>query len=281
MKKIISLLLCAVMLLIPMTVSAADYPEEMLIMMGDVTLDGKISAADARRVLRMSAYLESSEGVSLLSADADGNGKLTAADARLILRKSAGLGELTCGFDSEGVPNSLKAIRSDTFILGVSYDDMSFTIVKKGDNVYVLGADPDGSMAEMGMEDCGVMYNDNKLYMTYKSKGNDIAMYIPESMYETMGISLADIKGLAESIAMFLPDELGVPEKQTVEGETIYVYNINDVDMNCRITVDSYGVIRTIDNFGDDGEIVDTVVISQVNAQVDSSYFDMSKFELI
>lgn len=278
MKKIISLLLCAVMLLIPMTVCAA---EETHVLMGDITLDGKISAADARRVLRMSALVESSEGVNLLSADADGNGKLTAADARLILRKSAGLGELTCGFDANGIPNSFRAIKSNTFILGVAYDDVTFTIVKKGENIYVLGADPDGSMAQMGMEDCGIMFNDGNLYMTYKNKGKDIAMYIPDSLYDSMGISLDDIRNLADGVAMFLPEDPGVPEKQTADGKTVYVYNIDTDEMKCRITTDAYGVLRTIDNLGENGEVIDTVVVTKVNAQVDSSYFNMDKFEII
>ncbi len=57
----------------------------------DVDGSGKITAADARLALRVSANLATLSGIALLAADADANGKVTAADARLILRKSAGL----------------------------------------------------------------------------------------------------------------------------------------------------------------------------------------------
>ena len=60
---------------------------------GDVNGDGKITAADARIVLRISAKLDSMENYNLpLEAfDVTGDGKLTAADARKILRISAKL----------------------------------------------------------------------------------------------------------------------------------------------------------------------------------------------
>ena len=58
----------------------------------DVNGDGKITAADARLALRVSAKLTVFEDTnSFFAADIDSNGKITAADARAILRKSAGL----------------------------------------------------------------------------------------------------------------------------------------------------------------------------------------------
>ena len=54
---------------------------------GDIDGDGKISAADARLVLRMSVGLEKID----MTADVDDDGKVSAADARLILRVSVGL----------------------------------------------------------------------------------------------------------------------------------------------------------------------------------------------
>lgn len=59
---------------------------------GDVNGDGKLTAADARLALRISAKLEANVTDKMMSAaDADGNGTVTAADARIILRVSAGL----------------------------------------------------------------------------------------------------------------------------------------------------------------------------------------------
>ncbi len=61
------------------------------IMMGDVNLNGEITAADARLALRISAGLESADRIVRAAADMNGDGSVSAADARLILRKSARL----------------------------------------------------------------------------------------------------------------------------------------------------------------------------------------------
>ena len=60
---------------------------------GDVNCDGRITAADARLVLRRSAMLEKFNGLMMQSeaANIDNANGITAADARLILRKAAGL----------------------------------------------------------------------------------------------------------------------------------------------------------------------------------------------
>ncbi len=58
---------------------------------GDVNLDGKLTAADARLALRISARLEKVDDDIYLRADADKNGRVTSYDARLILRVSAGI----------------------------------------------------------------------------------------------------------------------------------------------------------------------------------------------
>ena len=58
---------------------------------GDVNYDGKLTAADARLILRASAQLEMFTADQLKLADLTADGKITSADARLALRKSAGL----------------------------------------------------------------------------------------------------------------------------------------------------------------------------------------------
>ena len=63
-----------------------DVPGYVL---GDANGDGKVTAADARIVLRTSAKLETLEGNLFLAADVNKDGKITAADARKILRVSA------------------------------------------------------------------------------------------------------------------------------------------------------------------------------------------------
>lgn len=58
---------------------------------GDVNLDGKITAADARLCLRAAARLDELSGTPRYAADYNNDNQIKAADARLILRKAAKL----------------------------------------------------------------------------------------------------------------------------------------------------------------------------------------------
>ncbi len=60
-------------------------------LIGDINLDGKITASDARLLLRYTAKLENLDSETLKYSDANRDGKITASDARLILRVSAKL----------------------------------------------------------------------------------------------------------------------------------------------------------------------------------------------
>ena len=65
--------------------------EYTVIVMGDTEADGKITAADARKILRISARLESPDDLTRAAADIDSNDKITAAEARAVLRFAARL----------------------------------------------------------------------------------------------------------------------------------------------------------------------------------------------
>ena len=58
---------------------------------GDVNFDGKITAADARLILRSAAQMELLTAAQLMVADLNGDTKVNSADARKALRISAGL----------------------------------------------------------------------------------------------------------------------------------------------------------------------------------------------
>ncbi|MBR3767516.1 MAG: N-acetylmuramoyl-L-alanine amidase [Clostridia bacterium] len=60
------------------------------VIVGDVDGDGKVTAADARLILRASVGLEE---IDLETGDIDGDGKITSSDARAALRISTGLEE--------------------------------------------------------------------------------------------------------------------------------------------------------------------------------------------
>ena len=61
---------------------------------GDLDGNGKITAADARVALRISAKLEKATEAQKILADVNHDGKITAADARKILRVAAKLEQL-------------------------------------------------------------------------------------------------------------------------------------------------------------------------------------------
>ena len=63
------------------------------VLTGDINSDGRITASDARTVLRISAKLETINESSFSLADADKNDKITSADARKILRIASKLEE--------------------------------------------------------------------------------------------------------------------------------------------------------------------------------------------
>lgn len=77
-------------------------PSEQEYLAGDVSLDGSVTAEDARLALRVAVGLESfaAGSAQMKAADFDGNGSVTAADARSILRLAVGLDP----FDSSEEP---------------------------------------------------------------------------------------------------------------------------------------------------------------------------------
>lgn len=71
--------------------SGNDLSTDIVIGPGDVDGDGKITAADARLILRRAAKLVKFTVEQDALADVDKDGKITAVDARIVLRVSAGL----------------------------------------------------------------------------------------------------------------------------------------------------------------------------------------------
>lgn len=95
-KTTISLFLALIMCLsICMPAFAEDVSgnetTELSTKAGDVDLNGRITAADARMILRISAKIETVDSYRMSLADYDCDDSITAQDARYALRESAGL----------------------------------------------------------------------------------------------------------------------------------------------------------------------------------------------
>ena len=86
MKKIIfSIAIVMLSVMLAICASAATYKK------GDANMDGRVSASDARLVLRVSARLDKFNETQTLICDLSNDGKISASDARKVLRVSAKL----------------------------------------------------------------------------------------------------------------------------------------------------------------------------------------------
>ena len=68
-----------------------EETSESVMLRGDVDLNGRITAADARIILRVAAKMESIDTYRMTLADYDNDGSVNASDARYTLRHAAGL----------------------------------------------------------------------------------------------------------------------------------------------------------------------------------------------
>lgn len=84
LKSILTLLSVSLILLSTLVYSSAAQ-------LGDVDHDSKVTASDARLILRCSVKLEVFTASQMSLGDMDGNGSIESSDARLCLRKAVGL----------------------------------------------------------------------------------------------------------------------------------------------------------------------------------------------
>ena len=126
MKKTISVLLAALLLgLLALPAFAASY------YLGDVNLDGFVTARDARILMRVAVNLDTLSEEAAQYADFDGNGKVTAADARYALRTAVGKETLSLPGQFVPAPSEPKPTKAElreawlnSFPDSISYDDL-------------------------------------------------------------------------------------------------------------------------------------------------------------
>ena len=63
---------------------------------GDVNSDGKLTASDARILLRCASQLQQADDLILTRGDYDKDGRITASDARTALRIACGIDSIIC-----------------------------------------------------------------------------------------------------------------------------------------------------------------------------------------
>lgn len=91
-KRKISVVLCVLMLF--SIFSIMGFAETPSVYYGDINKDGNVTSSDARKILRVSAMLETLSDYEFKSADINKDGKITSSDARKTLRVAAMLDPL-------------------------------------------------------------------------------------------------------------------------------------------------------------------------------------------
>ncbi len=89
LRRTVSGLLCLILLAAALPLPRTAFAAAL--MAGDVDFDGRVTASDARTVLRNAVGLEKLSDDALRCADADRDNTITASDARLVLRAAVGL----------------------------------------------------------------------------------------------------------------------------------------------------------------------------------------------
>lgn len=145
MKRIVTIFTVTVMAVVLAVTASAKT-----VKLGDVNGDGRVTASDARSILRFAATLDTYNEELLNISDVDINGKVTASDARKVLRVAAtlevDLGEITIG-------------EEDT-----TADNVERTEVKDGIGMTVTNfIKTYGSMTKDGTSDDSTMYHNDEL----------------------------------------------------------------------------------------------------------------------
>lgn len=304
MKKIISVMLVLLMLLIPVGASAeTQEADPTLIMMGDINKDSKISAMDARLILRYSAKLDTEE-LSLYSADADGNGKINAADARTVLRVAAGLSQFTCGFNGKGVPCVVNTLLSDKYSVDASYDETGtgkgvktdITLTVDGGSIYFISYTSEfdtenDSTAMFGkIKAVGMLLIGEDMYAIMVGNDASFAIPITDALIDAMGGSgelfgddfALDAETLRQTsgfISSFLTADLEAPEKAAFNNEACYRYIYTIGNQQFALYVDLMGKIKTINIVTSSGRELSLIEFSKVSG--DKPSLDIKDYEVI
>lgn len=291
MKKFISVLLTVILCFSTVT-AFAETPliDESQSMMGDVNGNGKVTAADARIILRVSAKIDPADSISLYNTDADGNGKITASDARIVLRVSANLSEFVYGFDGNGIPCALNVLRSDEYFVNASYKEpsssttVSMSLARNGKNIYIISDDMGFDMSEIGFSECGMMLNEDKVYAIMGSDKSKVAMFIPDKMCEEMGMTKEELDEISGLLSSFIADDIGTASRDIRNGESVFCYTYAIEGYTYFLNVSTNGRLLSIDGESLSGEesIRETLItFNEISADSVADYFDLNNYELI
>ena len=215
MKKLTALLIVFMFTFTFMVTASAAT-----VLKGDVDMNGKITAMDARTVLRAAARLDEITDTQKIIADVSGDSKVTASDARTILRRAANI-EKDLGTveieDASDNPDTTETTKPDeteaTTAPPVERTELSTGISMN----YRSFMDKFGAMRKVGRADSVIEYTNDKMtilsdpYMIYT--GNVSSIIITGGDYTLNGVYAGMSK--ADALSTLKADKWTVREEDS------------------------------------------------------------------
>lgn len=295
-KKIIAVFMSIMTVLSVISIIASAQS----LVAGDVSGDGKVTASDARKVLRAAAGLEVLTEEQLIVADINRDDKITASDARKILRAAAGLEvlpEIETEAESEveseteeptseeptteepteepttsnvvtEYPKAIAAFFSGKFYLECDMSsDGSESAVKLAQN----GKKIEASMNMDGFEMS--IYTDGKtIYIKFPYSGKTYYIEMSKEMLESYGIEL-DVESIASQISFGTAEDYSAPTLTTEEYEDAEysVYSFVDKDgYSLCFYVDEDEDVKYIVSKDPEGNIATEIKVAVLSASIPS-----------
>lgn len=296
-KRILAFIMAIITVFSVMTVLAAAQTLKA----GDVTGDGKVTAADARKVLRVAAGLEVFDDTQLLVADISGDGKITAADARKILRAAAGLEtlpEITTEPESEEPTTEEPSSEEPTTEEPTTEEPTTGSVVTElpediaafFDGKFYLecdmSADGDTSKIKLAQKDKKLeasmsmdgfemsVYTDGKtIFIKFPYSGKTYYVEMDKEFLEENGIDL-NIEDIVAQLSFGKLEDFNAPVLTTEEykEDTYSVYTFVDKDgYSLCFYVDNREDVKYIISKNVDGKIETEIQVATLSASIPSN----------
>lgn len=226
MKRFVSVLLCMAMLFS----CCAIFGSAAEIVYGDVDGDKKITAADARKVLRYSVNLENFTADQKKAADVDLSNKVDSADARLVLR-----GAVNLDWPGDFGLNGSQMFNRGTYLMKVtvSGSDTPF-VIANAEGCSYMEIKVDFAEAfdkpEAKPVDMGILTLDDASYMVLPAMNTYLRL--DDELSASGGFNMSEIVDMfgkmnTSGTANAIPDLISTV-KENNETYTTYTYNSTD-----------------------------------------------------
>ena len=302
-KKIIAFLLTIVTILSAVSIMGSAAK----LMAGDVSGDGKVTASDARKVLRVAAGLDVMDAEKMIVADITGDGKITASDARKILRAAAGLEtlpeiETTTEAETTTEPESTTEVETTTepettteaeiTTEGVVVTELPEPIQAFFDGEFYLECDMSGDESESSIKlarkgkkmeasmtmdgfEMSIFADGDKVYLKFPYGGKTYYLNMKD-LADNMGVELdIDVEELVGQLTFGTLEDYNAPvltteEYKDDEYET-YTF-VDDEGYALAFYLTSRGKVAYIVSRDKDGQIASEIEVTELTKKIPSKF---------